>query len=106
MKVPEAELLAKIKTRGYIDVAIRPATFVEERVGRADLFDVVNKCKVSLRGWDFPHINRNDDPHIDIDWVGQSYQWEHQLELWRLYRSGQFVSISGIPNEWRDESGF
>ncbi len=100
-----AALLTKIRSRGFVQVIIRPQNFIDDRVPRADLFDLVGRCKVSLRGWDFPHVDR-DPPHIDVDWVGQHYQFQHLLEIWRIYRSGQFVSIFGIPHEWRDESGF
>jgi hypothetical protein len=105
MRMEAPALFAKIKTRGSLTVVIRPATFVEERVPRAELFELLSRCKVSLRGWDFPHVDR-ENPQIDVDWVGQAYQSEHMLELWRIHRSGQFVSISGIPSDWRDESSF
>lgn len=103
--IEETELLAQIQTRGYVHVVIHPTRFVEVRLAREKLFEVVQKCSVSFRGWDYPHID-SEPPHIDHDWVGQSYRWEHQLELWRFYRSGQFVSVSGLPYEWRDRSGF
>jgi len=30
--------------------------------------------------------------------------WQHYLEYWRYYRSGQFVYIGGLASEWRDQS--
>lgn len=106
MTPAETELIATIKTRGYWRVVIRPSRFVDERVGRAELANLVSRCSVDLRGWDFPHINTTQQAHIDADWAGQTDEWEHNLELWRLYRSGQFVSITGLPYDWRDRSGF
>jgi len=68
---------------------------------------VVEACSVDLRGWDFPHITRDEEAqHVNTEWAGQADEWEHNLELWRMYRSGQFISFSGIPHEWRDQSGF
>jgi hypothetical protein len=59
---------------------------------------------VELRGWDFPHIDTNNPPVVGEDWVGQESEWKHHLEAWRLYQSGQFRSVKGLPDDWRDRS--
>lgn len=102
----EDQLLAVIRTRGYWKVIIRPTRFIEHRLERLELFPLVSNASVELRGWDFPHIDTNEQPHIDAEWAGQIVDWEHSLELWRIYRSGQFLSISGMFSEWRDRSTF
>jgi hypothetical protein len=102
----EDQLMALIRTRGYWKVIIRPAAFAEHRLERLELFPLMSDASVQLRGWDFPHIDSNEQPHIDAEWAGQVVDWEHSLELWRLYRSGQFLSIAGIFSEWRDRSNF
>jgi hypothetical protein len=84
---------------------IRPDEFTERRVERVqELFPLVEGAAVEIRGWDFPHIDRTTQPHVDVDWVGQESVWEHALESWRLYMSGQFVDVVGFPNDWRDQS--
>jgi hypothetical protein len=65
---------------------------------------MVQASSVQLRGWDYPHIDRNHDPHVDIDWVGQETDWEHFRELWRFYQSGQFFSLCAFEDDWRDRS--
>jgi hypothetical protein len=102
----EDQVFALIRTRGYWKVIVRPATFVEHRLERLELFQTVADTSVQLRGWDFPHVDPNELPHIEAEWAGQTVDWEHALELWRLYRSGQLLSIAGIFSEWRDRSGF
>ena len=102
----EEQLFALIRTRGYWKVVIRPATFVEHRLERLELVPTVASTSVQIRGWDFPHVDPNEAPHIDAEWAGQSVDWEHALEFWRLYRSGQLLSVSGIFSEWRDRSGW
>jgi len=99
------DLISKIRSRGHWRVIVRPAAFKGDRVGEiGSLLPLVERSSVSLRGWDFPHIDRRKQPHIDVDWVGQELDWEHHVELWRLYQSGQFVHIGGMWEDWRDQS--
>lgn len=98
-------LIERIRSRGHWRVVIRPTRFVEKLIPSVvDLFPIVQKSAVELRGWDFPHIAQNQRPHIDIDWVGQEFEWQHYLEIWRFYQSGQFVHVSGMFDDWRDQS--
>ncbi len=101
-----SELLNKIKTRGHWRVLIRPNRFVENRIPViSDLYRILEKTSVRLRGWDFPHLDPSAQPHVDANWVGQEFEWDMYLEIWRFYQSGQFVHISGMPSDWRDQSG-
>lgn len=98
-------LTDQIRTRGHWRIVIRSEVFRPRRVERIrELFPLVAGAAVEIRGWDFPHIDRTTQPHIDVDWVGQESAWEHALESWRLYMSGQFVDVAGFPNDWRDLS--
>ena len=100
-----SELLDKIRSRGYRQVVIRPHTFIEQRISDISaLYPILERCSVQLRGWNFPHLHRRMQPHIDTDWIGKEFQWKHYLELWRFYQSGQFVHIAGIRSDWRDQS--
>jgi hypothetical protein len=100
-------LLDKIRNRGYWRVIIRPATFIEKRIPNISaLYPLVEKKSVRLRGWDYPHVDSRIPPHTDVDWVGQEFEWDYHLELWRLYQSGQFVHIFGMVQDWRDQSKF
>jgi hypothetical protein len=54
----EQTTLAKIHTRGYWHVVIRPTSFEEKHIpDYADLFPIVEKHSVQLRGWDYPHVD-------------------------------------------------
>lgn len=98
-------LVEKIKSRGHWWTVIRPTRFVEKRIGEIDaLYPIVEKASVHLRGWDFPHLDRHADLHIDIDWIGQESEWQHHLETWRFHQSGQFVDVAGIRYDWPDQS--
>lgn len=100
-----SELTDLIKERGHWQVVIRPERHVGRRVDEIQvLFPLVESAAVEIRGWDFPHIDRTSQPHIDVDWVGQESAWQHHLEAWRLYMSGQFLDLAGFPSDWRDRS--
>lgn len=100
-----SELTDRIRDRGHWRVKIRPLRYVERRVEAIHrLFPIVERASVEIRGWDFPHIDRNRTAHIDVDWVGQESEWQHHLEAWRIYLSGQFLDIAGFPGDWRDLS--
>ena len=102
-----SSLLEKIRLRGHYRVVIRPCTFDAARIPNiSSLYPIVERAAVELRGWDFPHIERPPRPHIDIDWVGQESEWQCYLEVWRLYKSGQFVDMSGIASDWLDHASW
>ncbi len=109
-----SEILKKIQSRGYWKVIIRPAAFVEKRIDNlADLHSILRKAYVQIPSWrwEFPHLDFQVldfqvplHKNQDLDWIGQEYQWEQYLEVWRFYQSGQFVSIKGVYDDWQDES--
>jgi hypothetical protein len=101
-----SELLENIRSRGHWRVVIRPGTFDEKRISNiSNLYHILEKTSVQLRGWDFPHLDTRTERHTDVDWIGQEINWENHLELWRFYQSGQFVHFSGMDEDWRDQSG-
>ena len=100
-------LKEKILSRGYWLTVIRPSRFVEKRIPNiSDLYPIIRKNSVSLRGWDFPHLDSRNPYRIDIDWIGEDFEWEHHLSSWRFYQSGQFIHLSAIAIDWRDQSSF
>ena len=62
----------------------------------ARLLPLVDANRVSARGRDFPYVDYCDVRRRGQNWVGQETAFGHHLEAWRLYRSGQFVHLSGI----------
>ena len=99
------KLLEKIRSRGYWEVIVRPSTFLQTKLSDINsLLPILEKSRVSLRGWDFPHLDQHQQTQIDLDWIGQEVEWEHHLSVWRFYQSGLFVHISAMPIDWRDQS--
>ena len=68
----------------------------------------VRSCKSRRyhRGWDYPHVDyRPELRHSGDNWVGEEIEWrEHAEELWRLYQSGQFVSVGALWYDWQGRS--
>lgn len=97
-------LVAKIKSRGYWEVIIRPTRFEMERLSLSECSQIVQECRVSLRGWDYPHISRIP-PHVGgVDYVESLTDWNGQKELWRMYQSGQFAHLFGCMEDWLAEA--
>ncbi len=96
---------AKVKSRGHWIVRVHPDRYDPNRPQKlGELEETVRVCAVSLRGWDFPHFDSRGQPTRSTDYVEQQTDWEHHVELWRAYRSGQFVSVSALWDDWRDQS--
>jgi hypothetical protein len=89
-----------------MDVTIRPCHFVKNRIENiATLGDLIRTRAVEGRGWSFPQLL--DKPlTIDLDYVELETEFEHILEAWRFYQSGLFNHLSGLMDDWRDQSGF
>ncbi|MDP8206530.1 MAG: hypothetical protein P9L92_07720 [Candidatus Electryonea clarkiae] len=99
------EVLNKIKSRGYWKVIIRPSKFIEERISDInDCRTIVRDNNVLLRGWDYPHYDTNSDPICGLDYVEQFTDWEHHIEGWRFYQSGQFTHYKAISEDWGEEN--
>lgn len=90
-------------------VSIRPQPYQESRVERlGQLEAIVNEASVQLRGWDYPHIDRNERVQRGENYIHQSSHWRWFKEDWRLYKSGQFAGHAGNWTEWvpEDEPGW
>lgn len=100
-----SEITARIRERGYWEVAIHPTSFQERRIPNlTDLRPILERCVVSVRGWDFPHISRHDEVVTQLGFIEQESEWQHTAERWRFYQSGLFVTLRAMPYDWRDRS--
>jgi hypothetical protein len=78
-------------------VIIRPGEHQEERLALRDLRGIVERTRVQLRGWDFPHLSsRENEWGRGSTWIESWSSFFGHLEYWRMYQSGQFLHLSGI----------
>lgn len=99
-----SDLEKKIRSRGYWQVVIRPASFNAERVDSLlKLEEAFREAHVQLRGWDYPHSPREGTTR-HADFIQGAVDWESYHEIWRLYQSGQFVHLFGMREDWWSES--
>ncbi|HEX5504095.1 MAG TPA: hypothetical protein VFW96_15825 [Thermomicrobiales bacterium] len=100
-------LLAKIRERGHWRVVIRPGRFERERIPDiAALYPLLRERAVRLRGWQFPQVTVGQDYRIGLDWIDKEVEVREYVEYWRLYQSGQFLDVAGLPIDWLDHSAF
>jgi hypothetical protein len=102
------EVKTKIQRRGSWEVIIRPVKYVEKRVENIlSLEEIIRGARVSIRGWDFPHLNKEASATtVTQDHIAQSVSWDAYHEVWQFYQSGQFRHLAGLTEDWWDESNF
>ena len=101
------ELIKRITSRGHWHTVVRPTRFDPQRIKPITVLSpFVERCRVEVRGWDFPHVSRHDPIITAEDYIEQPSEWQHHAEVWRLYQSGQFVDWKALLYDWRDKSEF
>lgn len=99
----EQALIAKLKQRGHWKVTIHPLQYQENRYSFSEIKHLVEKTKVSLRGWDYPHLDPRST--FNLDGFIESYcEFDYLIEYWRFYRSGKFIHLFGMREDGRDNS--
>lgn len=99
-------LLAKLQSKGYWRVVIRPTTYERNRIADiGSLFPLIFQRSVNVRGWEFPQVNRLTARQIGLNWVGTGADYHHFFEIWQFFQSGQFVDYLAMSDDWRGEEG-
>jgi hypothetical protein len=99
----------KIKQRSYWKVEFFPSTFKESAIsGLSDSKAVISDSAVLLRGWDYPHVPTQGDEKQDIypkdnDRYESWIDWSIHKEVWRFYKSGKYIQLRGLFEQWYDQ---
>ena len=90
-------------------VNIRPESYRRERVSSlADCRSIIEGTKVTLRGWDYPHLSRKPEQNgRGNDYVESWSDFMGHVEYWRFFQSGQFLHLFAIREamepQWADK---
>lgn len=104
---PADKLPVPVLEHPHWRVNFRPSTYVPNRlVTLSECLEVLQKARVRLRGWDFPHIPNPRDVGYGDTWVAGSSDFMGHLEYWRFYQSTQFLYLGSVrevtEREWND----
>jgi hypothetical protein len=91
------QLKESIQSRPHWFVRLAPATYRTRIQLTRELSDLYGETRVSLRGWDFPHLSEQSKEYILADGRLISWcDWSHFKELWSMYASGQFAGVFAL----------
>ena len=94
------ERLDKIHSTGYWRINIRPTVYESDRIpSLSKLRETIEACKVTLRGWDFPHLDHQETVNGD-NWIESGAEFGDIIEYWRFYQSGQFIHHSAMSEDY------
>lgn len=87
--IEDDEVVNLIKKKGYWKIAIRPTFYEEDRIETlVKCKNILQDNKLSLKGWDFPHLNGFSNGN---NYVQSKENFGQFKELLRFYKSGQFI---------------
>jgi hypothetical protein len=93
-------LLESVRANAHWRVNIRPRPALGEKLSFKQCNEYVDQARVSIRGWDFPHVSRRNDEHGGVSIEGEFFEnwcdWGAHVEFWRMYKSGQFLSYIAL----------
>lgn len=85
---------ATVKSLPHWRVTIRPTRYEEELIpSLSDCWSLITRTKLSLRGWDYPHIDFPENQELGPNWIASWSDFQGHKEYWRFYQSGQFAHL-------------
>ena len=93
-------LVVRIKQGAHWNVVFHPTKFNPKLLNEAAAaLDLVSRCFVRLRGWDYPHIDTKENRESTSEYFASWVESAHHREFWRLYLSGQFVHLFSLVED-------
>lgn len=90
-------------------VVFRPTGYEEHLIpSLKECRDLVANCKVSFRGWDYPHLSkRQNEWSYGDNWIASWASFMGHVEYWRFHQSGQFLHLFSVRErsepEWHEK---
>lgn len=95
---PVEKLPVAVLEHPHWRVNYRPSSYVADRLPTlSECFAVIQKTRVALRGWDFPHVSSRQSEHDRGDsWIAGWNDFRGHIEYWRFYQSAQFLYLGTV----------
>jgi hypothetical protein len=109
MKTDGVELPVQVLKGPHWRVNFRTEEYKRELIPTLiKCYEIIEKNRLSLRGWDYPHLsNFTNERAVGNNWVASWSDFMGHLEYWRLYQSGQFLHLFSVGEttraEWREQ---
>lgn len=103
------ELPVRVLDVPHWRVNIRQRVFEGPKLASLDqCIEAVRATRVSLRGWDYPHLSqRQQQIELGETWIASWVDFNGHIEYWRFYQSGQFIHLFSVQEAqlapWRAE---
>jgi hypothetical protein len=99
-------IVADIRSKAFWRILVHPLSYSDTNVSSFSALEpIITRSSVRIRGWDFPHISDRDGGIVpNQTFIERVTNWQHYLEYWRFYQSGQFIYLGGVAYEWRERS--
>jgi len=88
-------MTALVRDAPYLACRIAPITYVAERESLTRCRSIIREASLSLRGWDFPHVDERLIQAL-AHHIQSAIDFGMHREVWRLYQSLQFVHASNL----------
>lgn len=102
-------LVETIRSRGHWRINYQPV-MVKPLPSLEQCEQVIIKNKLSLTGWDFPHIpygnNESENTLRAGDYVEANTDLRARKEYWRMYKSSQFIYYKALREDWLDSDAW
>lgn len=104
MTVTQTVLPVDVLDHPHWRINYRPHEYIEERIpSLGQCFKIIEKNRVSLRGWDYPHLsNHQKERGQGTNWVASWSSFMGHREYWRFYQSTQFLHLFSVREATED----
>lgn len=86
-----------IKSLPHWRIGFRPEKYEPERIPTlGDCWALIGRTKLSLRGWDYPHVDFPANQEHGQTWIASWSDFQGHKEYWRLFQSGQFIHLFSV----------
>lgn len=95
------ELPVPVRARPHWRVVIHPAKYQHERIPTLDeCWRIVERTRVARFGWEYPVVGTQSERETGNTWIASWRDRNGEMDYWRFYQSGQFVSLFSF---WEDK---